>query len=239
MASAEYKSPNLRSVSWITAGFATVLTLPVLSLTPRAAMEPIVTSPMQQPPATAVISQPVTAMVASATELGANTQPPASMATSRPADTPRDDEVQTADDPERHQQSEASDSEPTLFLTIIGDRTYVSWGRAGDRPPRIDELPSGSSAGPADQHPSVEPLTDSSILTPQAAPNTSEPIEPTYGGNELERPFGPAPQECPRTLPAGSDQSTADELRRSSGCRYLSSCTVDSGECTWHYQGRG
>lgn len=146
--------------------------------------------------------------------------------------------MQAAEGPEWNQQPEASDGELTLFLTIIGDRTYVSWGRAGDRPPRIDELP-GASAGPATQRPGLEPLTDSSILTPQAAPDTSEPVEPTYGGNELERPFGPAPQECPRTLPPGSDQSTADELRRSSGCRYLSSCAVDSGECTWHYQGRG
>jgi hypothetical protein len=123
---------------------------------------------------------------------------------------------------------QAPDRETVLFLTIVGEQTHYHWGHAGDRPPRIDQFnnrPGGTNVAGT--------LIDDPLPTQSAA---AEAPEPDYG--PLERPLGPAPQECPRTLPAGSDQSTADALWASSRCRYLSSCTLEN-ECTWHYQGRG
>lgn len=118
---------------------------------------------------------------------------------------------------------------PVLFITIVGDRTWYHWGRAGDRPPRIDALgppvAEANYAGPVAEAPEPSP-----VVSAGEGPN------PDYGGTE--RPYGPAPQECPRTLPPGSTQATADGLKASSSCRYLSTCTPE-GECTWFYQGRG
>lgn len=124
-----------------------------------------------------------------------------------------------------------------LFLTIVGERTYLHWGHPGDRPPRVDDL---AAADPRQLHttnPGRAGQADSAAAPASlsaAAPGT----EPSYGGDDpTRRPFGPAPQECPRTLPPGSDAGTAEALLAQSGCRYLSSCE-DDGNCTWYYQGR-
>jgi len=121
--------------------------------------------------------------------------------------------------------------EDTLFLTIVGDQTDYRWGRAGDRPPRIDGRAAASRGG---WLAAVSAAEADAGVSAAATAGADE-----YDG--LESPYGPAPQECPRTLPAGSTQTTADELRGSSGCRYLSSCSVenDTEQCTWFYQGRG
>jgi len=127
-----------------------------------------------------------------------------------------------------------ADEEMTLYLTIVGDKVYRVMGPVSGRPPRVDELPglagrsSVSTPAPASTAP-VRPGAGFVIAEyEQAAP----PLGPG------ERPLGPAPQECPRTLPPGTDQATVDGLRRQSGCRYLSSCTADTNECTFYYQGR-
>jgi hypothetical protein len=120
------------------------------------------------------------------------------------------------------------DSDMVLFLTIIGDQTYYHWGRAGDRPPRIDILAAGDGGPPV-----TEPVESTADSLSAAADGSAD----ANGG--IETPYGPAPQECPRTLPPGSSQATADSLRSQSGCRYLSSCSADNQECTWYYQGRG
>jgi hypothetical protein len=130
------------------------------------------------------------------------------------------------------QSAVASREEPgrdmVLFLTIIGDQTYYQWGWAGDRPPRIDSL--AGSGGPASAaNPVLYAAADVSFDSETSYPEL-------YGG--VERPYGPEPQECPRTLPAGSTQGTADSLRSQAGCRYLSTCSAETEECTWHYQGR-
>jgi hypothetical protein len=122
----------------------------------------------------------------------------------------------------------SGEGEPVLFVTIAGDRTWYHWGHAGDRPPRIEDgvaSPRPALSGQADAGADVAPAE-------VVAGNSGD-----YGGND--RPYGPPPQECPRTLPAGSSQAEADALRNSSGCRYLSSCVAETQECTWYYQGRG
>jgi hypothetical protein len=122
----------------------------------------------------------------------------------------------------------APDREAVLFLTIVGEQTHYHWGQAGDRPPRIDQLDSPSGGIDA---------AGALVADPLPAPAAAA-VAPEADYGLVERPLGPAPQECPRTLPPGSDQSTADALWASSRCRYLSSCTLEN-ECTWHYQGRG
>lgn len=124
-----------------------------------------------------------------------------------------------------------------LFITIVGEHTYLHWGHPGDRPPRIDDL---AATDPRQLHSTAAGNTQSPRMDPAvvAVDISSSGTEPTYGGDDPgQRPFGPAPQECPHTLPAGSDAGTAEALLEQSGCRYLSSCEND-GSCTWHYQGR-
>jgi hypothetical protein len=126
---------------------------------------------------------------------------------------------------------------PVLFLTIVGKEVYLTWGREGDRPPRVDALgePVSVAADLAGDAGAVAETSGETTIAAAVAPAA----EPTYGGTDPDnRPFGPAPQQCPRTLPAGSTQATADALRGEAGCRYLSSCDSD-GSCTWYYQGRG
>jgi hypothetical protein len=117
----------------------------------------------------------------------------------------------------------------TLFLTIVGSETWKVWGPVGDRPPRI-RWPGRPG------YPTSAAVTAGQVDT--AAPAAISPVsfEPAVLAPG-ERPYGPAPQECPRTLPPGSDQGLADSLRRASGCRYLSSCDA-TNQCTWFYQGR-
>jgi hypothetical protein len=127
-----------------------------------------------------------------------------------------------------------ADEEQTLYLTIVGDRVYRLVGPVSGRPPRIDQLPALASA---QRRP--EPATGASARVQPGAGFVIADYEQTPLLGPDERPLGPAPQECPRTLPPGTDQATVDGLRRQSGCRYLSSCTVDTNECTFYYQGRG
>lgn len=128
-----------------------------------------------------------------------------------------------------------SAGEQTLFLTIIGDKVYRMMGPANGRPPRIDQL-TAASAQPVRSAPENRARID---VRPGAGYVIADYEQPAVALGLGERPLGPAPQECPRTLPAGSTQATADGLKRQAGCRYLSSCAVDSGECTFFYQGRG
>jgi hypothetical protein len=127
------------------------------------------------------------------------------------------------------------DEEQTLYLTIVGDQIYRVMGPVNGRPPRIDQLPGRvigeerTGAGPGS---TIRGLPGAGFVIADQEP-AAPPLSPD------ERPLGPAPQECPRTLPPGSDQATADGLRRQSGCRYLSSCSADTNECTFFYQGRG
>lgn len=129
----------------------------------------------------------------------------------------------------------APDEEQTLYLTIVGDKVYRVMGPVSGRPPRLDQLPGLTNLQrTVDRDPA-------GVMPDQPGEGVviadSESPAPVLGPGE--RPLGPAPQECPRTLPPGSDQATADGLRRQSGCRYLSSCTADTNECTFYYQGRG
>jgi len=125
--------------------------------------------------------------------------------------------------------------EQTLYLTIVGDRVYRVMGPVSGRPPRVEEMMTsadGQSRTAAATTGVVADLPGAGFVIAD-----SEPPAPVLGPEE--RPMGPAPQECPRTLPPGTDQATVDGLRRQSGCRYLSSCTADTNECTFFYQGRG
>ncbi len=119
----------------------------------------------------------------------------------------------------------------TLYLTIIGGRTWVRWGKVGERPPELrSDFPGGDT--PAAAGMSIDDAPDAAI------PDPLDDTPATLAGDG-PRPLGPAPQQCPATLPAGSGQPEADALRREAGCRYLSSCEVGTGRCTWFYQGRG
>jgi hypothetical protein len=125
--------------------------------------------------------------------------------------------------------------EQTLYLTIVGDKVYRVMGPVSGRPPRVDQLTTavdGRSRIVANNGGVVPDRPGAGFVIAD-----SEPPAPVLGPEE--RPLGPAPQECPRTLPPGTDQATVDVLRRQSGCRYLSSCTADTNECTFFYQGRG
>lgn len=118
----------------------------------------------------------------------------------------------------------------TLFLTIVGNQTYSSWGQAGDRPPPVDSM----TAAAGDTGPAAIDQGDDWT----SAGSNGSPVFADAGG-EVENPLGAAPQTCPRTLPPGSDQSTADALRNQYSCRYLSSCDVLTQQCSWYYQGQG
>jgi len=129
----------------------------------------------------------------------------------------------------------APPEEQTLYLTIVGDKVYRVMGPVSGRPPRIEQLTApGAGQG-------LAAASSSGVVAERPGAGfviaDSEPPAPVLGPDE--RPMGPAPQECPRTLPPGTDQATVDGLRRQSGCRYLSSCTADTNECTFFYQGRG
>jgi hypothetical protein len=207
------------------AGLAVAATLATAAWLTLPAARPIPGQPSAD--RVAPLAQAITTLaVASDPNLA---QPPPSPAVA--ADTGRA-QVQAATDqpddgplsePPADGQRQAGD---VMFLTIVGEQTFVHWGRAGDRPPRIDATGVVFSAGGR--------LAEADGTMADAAPPSPEIITP-YGGEV--RPYGPEPQACPRTLPAGSDQATANGLRTQFGCRYLSSCTADD-DCTWYYQGR-
>jgi hypothetical protein len=171
----------------------------------------------------------------------AATQPAVSPATARPDPDPVPVTPSADPPPPAASQAQASalpaielQGEQTLYLTIVGDKVYRQMGPVSGRPPRIDQLTMS-----VDRHSS--PATDQGggvPVQPGAGFVIADYEQPAPPLNAGEPPLGPAPQECPRTLPAGSDQAMADSLRRQSGCRYLSSCSVDN-ECTFFYQGRG
>jgi hypothetical protein len=131
-------------------------------------------------------------------------------------------------------QSDPTD-EQTLYLTIIGDKVFRMMGPVSGRPPRIDEL------GLAGMQ-TIRTAPGGNLqadVRPGAGYVIADHEQPAVALTPDERPLGPAPQECPRTLPPGSTQETADGLRRQAGCRYLGSCEVGSSNCTFFYQGRG
>ncbi len=118
----------------------------------------------------------------------------------------------------------------TLFLTIVGNQTYSSWGQAGDRPPPVDGMTSAAGGNsPA--------AIDQGVDWSSSGSNGGSVFADASG--EVENPLGEAPQTCPRTLPPGSNQATADALRNQYSCRYLSGCDAFTQQCTWFYQGTG
>lgn len=160
----------------------------------------------------------------------------------RPPPTTTSGTIDTVEPPPVTEESNAlatpaQGTRDTMFLTIIGDQTFITWGAAGDRPPRFDVegAQAGSRPALASSSPAItaQPGAGFVIEDRAAAVLQAEMTNPDF------RPEGPAPPECPRTLPPGSDQATADALRSQAGCRYLSSCSADSNECSWYYQGRG
>lgn len=124
-------------------------------------------------------------------------------------------------------------SSATMYLTIVGDQTVVSYGPAGQRTARLDDLVTnrGAPARPDDAGgaaASDDFPVDGDVDGAQMAAEDSTPAD-----------MGPEPQQCPRTLPAGSTQADADQLRGLYSCRYLSGCRIGDGQCTFYYQGRG
>lgn len=121
----------------------------------------------------------------------------------------------------------------TMYLTIVGDQTVVSWGPAGRRTARIDDLLARARR--------TSPVADTGAG--DAYGDNPEGSETGGGqasaGDAPEIDVGPEPQQCPRTLPPGSTQADADQLQALYSCRYLSGCSVDDGACTFFYQGRG
>lgn len=177
-----------------------------------------VARPSRSVPAVAAPAPPGAPVVPDAPVM-ADTAPPAATATATATATASDAEAPAGD---------------TMFLTIIGNQTFVAWGYAGDRPPRYDVGADGVALATsrAVESVAVQPGAGRVIEQAPAALLQAEMNSPDF------RPLGPAPLDCPRTLPAGSDQATADALRSQFGCRYLASCATDT-ECAWYYQGRG
>lgn len=175
-------------------------------------------------------------------ESQAATQPVVSPATARPDPDPVPVTPPADPPPPAASQAQAilppavePQGEQTLYLTIVGDKVYRQMGPVSGRPPRIDQL---TMSGAARNSPAAD-KGGGIPVQPGAGFVLADYEPPAPLLNPGERPLGPAPQECPRTLPPGSDQATADGLRRQSGCQYLSSCSVDTNECTFFYQGRG
>lgn len=126
-----------------------------------------------------------------------------------------------------------ADPAATMYLTIVGDQTYVTYGPAGQRTPRVNDLVVGrgaggraEGAGTADAAGGRTSAGDGAGV--QLATDDSNPAD-----------LGPEPQQCPRTLPPGSTQADADQLTALYSCRYLSGCRIGDGACTFFYQGRG
>jgi hypothetical protein len=159
----------------------------------------------------------------------------------------------------------------TLYLTIVGDQTFVRRGAVGER---ADPVAGWSGIQPgsqtlaavlsgADPLPTAEPARNADPAGTAGLPATARNTGPLPGGNargrldtgqpgsndpdaggfppDNEEPLvdnRPWPQPgCPWTLGPEAGQSMADQLRDLYGCRYLSSCQMQTGMCTWHYQG--
>lgn len=159
----------------------------------------------------------------------------------------------------------------TLYLTIVGDQTFVRRGAVGER---ADPVAGWSGIQPgsqtlaavlsgADPLPAAEPAWTADPAGTPGLPATARNTTPVPGGNargrldtgqpgsndpdaggvppDNEEPLvdsRPWPQAgCPWTLGPETGQSMADQLRNLYGCRYLSTCQVQTGMCTWHYQG--
>lgn len=153
----------------------------------------------------------------------------------------------------------------TLYLTIVGDQTFVRRGAAGQRaepgpgwtgaaagPQTLAAALSGEAALPTGA--TADPMTGLTAPTPgpaagpqgpaAAAPadrgrlTSGQPVETPPDNEEPLVDRRPWPQPgCPWTLGPEAGQSMADQLRDLYGCRYLSACQVQTGMCTWHYQG--
>jgi hypothetical protein len=159
----------------------------------------------------------------------------------------------------------------TLYLTIVGDQTFVRRGAVGER---ADPVAGWSGIQPGSQTlaavlsgtdplPVAEPAWTADPAGTAGLPATARNTAPVPGGNargrldtgqpgsndpdaggfppDNEEPLvdnRPWPQPgCPWTLGPEAGQSMADQLRDLYGCRYLSSCQMQTGMCTWHYQG--
>lgn len=210
----------------------------------------------------------------------------------------RQSDVSRAITAQAETQSEAeattdADSDETLYLTIVGDKTYLARGSVDDGPPSLADLETsrltqtgvvyGAYSGAAATDASANPAAQSagrvanlsSVTRTRSTAGSRAPIDASTGvgggattgsnsvsGSEAQSgstaesgnntggsnspPNGfptwvddrewPKPA-CPWTLPPGSGQSNADTLQSQYGCRYLSSCSFATKECSYHYQG--
>jgi hypothetical protein len=145
------------------------------------------------------------------------------------AETP----VEPAPAPQEGGAQDADSSDETLYLTIIGDKTYFSRGRAGEGPPSINELRSASIAGSGG---AVLPASSRSVDSPRAsllaqAPRASNPTPQAGNANSprvraaatdnqaAAAPSQPAAASDRAGLPADIDRPwTDDRPWPNSGC---------------------
>jgi hypothetical protein len=155
----------------------------------------------------------------------------------------------------------------TIYLTIVGDQTFIRRGAVGERAdpgpgwtgatPGTQVLaaaldggltsPGGEAAWSGTEAPAAQSAGAARRTTAPTGPATPERGRLTTDSNPAgPRPVDEAPATdnrpwpqpgCPWTLGPEAGQSMADQLRDLYGCRYLSSCYVQDGQCTWHYQG--
>jgi len=182
-------------------------------------------------------------------------------ATPRPASAV---DTQDATDDSGDGARRAAPRDETIFLTIVGDQTFVSRGPATARP-RAAAL---QAAGPGDIQtaatPAPPPVTrDLPVVdtrqrtAPAPSPERSRytdnaggtqpatnPVQPDYSAATTlpdtrevvdNRPWPTA--SCPWTLDPASDADTAQFMYDQYGCRYLSTCRVEDGSCTYYYMG--
>jgi hypothetical protein len=123
------------------------------------------------------------------------------------AETP----VEPAPAPQEGGAQDADSSDETLYLTIIGDKTYLSRGRAGEGPPSINELRSASTAGSAG---AVLPASSRSVDSPRAslvaqAPRRSNPT-PQAGNADSPR-VRAAAADSRRVSASSQPETTSDQ----------------------------
>ena len=183
-----------------------------------------------------------------------------------PAKTVNEADVTEAAEPE----------EETIFLTIIGDQTFVTRGPASSRPPTDAQLqtqPSAQSIADINSVPAVNPVsanngtnTPVSNTAPRTPINNNTYQQPVARNNQSpQNPVGSSDQtpdnslsngaaapdgtlevvdnrpwptsSCPWTLAPGSDSGTAQFMMQQYGCKYLSTCKIEDGSCTYYYMG--
>ncbi len=267
----------------------------------RGATEQLLPTPKLRQPATSDATR--LALQALSGGLPASTTPvtaptvdalftPAPLANNAPAgETPGTGSVRPASDGATE---ESADGEETLFLTIIGDKTYASYGQPGAREPRtvpdeatvidgqplernsrgflsggglqfaVNNTPPRTADAGSNNSSSISPgpLGPSSNQSPnvvgQRAAGTRNPAPAMNGGEPSADPGLPTSlpdgnpmildsstqladgrewptSSCPWTLGSGATDATAAQMQAQYGCRYLSTCSVQTQECTYFY----